>query len=156
MAVVAAVGIQPLAGQFPDAVGDAVEEVAVVRHHHHAAAPLQQHAFQPFGGLQIEMVGRLVHQQQVRFLQEQASQQAAGALPAAQVRQRQVMLGRGKSQPGQHLADAQFPVVAAGRFESCLQRSILGQRLLIGQRISHLLFQAAQLVGAAHETGKLG
>ena len=71
VAVVAPIRFQPAKGHVPDAGGDLVQEVAVVGHHHQAAGPLQQRPLQPFQGLQIEVVGGFVQQQQVRLLQQE-------------------------------------------------------------------------------------
>jgi len=104
---------------------------------------------QPFGGVQIQMIGRLVHQQQVGLLQDQPGQQAARPLPAAEMGQRHVVLGRGEAQSGEHLAHAQLPLVAAGGLERRLARAIVGQRGLVVSGIGHALLQMVQRLGLA-------
>jgi hypothetical protein len=85
-----------------------VKEVAVVGHHHHRALPAIQIAFQPLDGLQIQVVGRLVQQQQastrrVGEFQEEAGQKCACLLAATQVRQGHVVLFRWEAQAYQHM-----------------------------------------------------
>ncbi len=51
--------------EFDDPGGNAVQERAVVRDRDHAAWKCQQQLFQPFDGIHIEVVGRLVEEQYV-------------------------------------------------------------------------------------------
>ena len=55
---------------FPreDMRGDAVEEPTVVGDHHSAARELEQRVFEGFQGLDVQIVGGLVEQQQVAAL----------------------------------------------------------------------------------------
>jgi len=55
--------------QLEDPLGDVVQEVAIVRDGHDRARVFLEMAFEPRDGLGIEMVGRLVEQQQVGFLE---------------------------------------------------------------------------------------
>ena len=47
-----------------------VEEVAVVAHHKHRVLKVAEIVFQPFHGFEVEVVGRFVEQQVVRFAKE--------------------------------------------------------------------------------------
>ncbi len=84
-AIVAGVLLQPPEGQFPHPAHHPVQEVAVVGHDHQAARPPDQVALQPLQGGQVQIVGRLVEEEKIGFLQEQPGQEGAGLLPAAQV-----------------------------------------------------------------------
>ena len=61
---------------------DAVEEPAVVADHHRAAGERQQRLFERAQRVDVEVVGRLVEQQQVRAALEQLRQMHAVALAA--------------------------------------------------------------------------
>ena len=52
---------------FNDFGTDTVEEVTVVRHHEQTEVCAAQVIFQPFSHIKIEMVGRLIQNQQVRL-----------------------------------------------------------------------------------------
>ena len=80
--VVAAVEVDALVPDLDDAIDGDVEKVAVVRDQHVGEGILQQIFFQPVAGFEIEMVGGLVEQQQVRLRQQQLGQRNAH-LPAA-------------------------------------------------------------------------
>ncbi len=63
--VVAIVERQALAVQVQDLADGAVEEVAVVAHKKHRAGVSLQEALQPDRRFQVQVIGRLVQQQQV-------------------------------------------------------------------------------------------
>ena len=71
--------------EFQRPTRDAVEEVAVVGDEDHAAGIVFEVMLQPVGGLGVEMVGRLVEQQDVRPRQQQLRQRHAPPLAAGQV-----------------------------------------------------------------------
>ena len=87
-----------------------VQEPAVMGDHEHRAAPRGQMPRQPVDALDVEVVGRLVEQQQLRRVQQQPGERDAPALAAAQRRDRRVQPGRQPpqlhpaQQPGQHVA----------------------------------------------------
>jgi hypothetical protein len=66
--------------ELEDPAGDVVEEVAVVRDRHDRALVLLEVAFEPRDALGVEVVRRLVEQQQVRCLQQQPAQRDTAAL----------------------------------------------------------------------------
>ena len=72
--VVARVEVDDAAVEVGDMRGHAVEEVAVVADDHEGAGPAQQELLQPEEALQVEMVGGLVHEQQVRLLEQQTGE----------------------------------------------------------------------------------
>ena len=84
--VVALVGDAAAAVDLQDPAGDVVEEVAVVGDDQHRARVVAQRPLQPGDALGVQVVGRLVEQQQVRLLEQQAAQRDAAALAARQVR----------------------------------------------------------------------
>src|SRR4029079_7967999 len=66
-------------------VHDIVEEVAVVGDEDDIAGIVDKMFFKPLHALGVEMVGRLVEQQYVGFLEQQAGQRDASLLAARQV-----------------------------------------------------------------------
>ena len=70
--------------QVDDVGAHGVEKVARVRHHDHRAVPLQQLVLQPQHGVQVQVVGGLVQQQNVR-LHEQRTRQRHAHAPACTV-----------------------------------------------------------------------
>ncbi len=66
------------------AVGDPVEEVAVVADHDHRRTACGEEVLEPLGGLDIEMVRRLVQKHQFRLGQEQLQQHEPVLLAAAE------------------------------------------------------------------------
>ena len=65
--VISFIRINLLVVYFDDFRADTIEEITVVRHHQQAQIGTVQVFFQPFGHIEIQVVGRLVQNQQVRF-----------------------------------------------------------------------------------------
>jgi hypothetical protein len=67
-------------------IGDAghhgIEEVPVVRHHDHGVGVLGEIALEPVASIEVQVVGRLVEEQQVRAPEQQLGEGDAH-LPAA-------------------------------------------------------------------------
>ena len=84
--VVALVGNAAAAVELEDPAGDVVEKVAVVGDDEDGARIVAQMAFEPQHRLGVEMVGRLVEQQQFRLLQQQPAQRDAAPLAAGEFR----------------------------------------------------------------------
>ena len=68
--------------ELEDPVGDVVEEVAVVRDGDDGARVLGEEALEPGDRLGVEVVGRLVEEQQVRRLEQQPAERDAAPLAA--------------------------------------------------------------------------
>ena len=81
-AVVAAVKFGPAVHDLDAALRDDVEEIAVVADRKHRALEVQDIILQPFGGVQVKVVGRLVEQQDVRILEDQPREVHARSLAA--------------------------------------------------------------------------
>ena len=71
--------------QFQNPLGDIVKEVAVVGHSNHRSLVLLQMLLQPVDALGIQMVGRLIEQQHVGFLQQQSAQSYTAALTTREI-----------------------------------------------------------------------
>ena len=83
--VVARVGRDLAAVDLGDLGDDAVHEVAVVRRHQQRAGPRLEELLEPDDRLDVEVVGRLVHQQDLGLAEEHAGHRHAH-LPAARQR----------------------------------------------------------------------
>src|SRR5579864_5380025 len=70
LVVVAGVKPETLVPDFGDLVDGDVEKIAVVRDQHERVRIVLQIFFEPVAGFEIEMVGRLIEQQQVGLLQK--------------------------------------------------------------------------------------
>ena len=71
--VIALVRNAAAAVEFENPPGDVVEEVAVVGDDQDRAGILAQMALEPVHGLGVEMIGRLVKQQEVGLLEQEAA-----------------------------------------------------------------------------------
>ena len=69
--------------ELEDPARDVVEEVAVVGHRDDGAVVLLQVPLEPRDRLGVEVVGRLVEQQQIGLAEQQAAQRDAAPLAAA-------------------------------------------------------------------------
>ena len=76
----------PAAVELQDPLGDVVEEVAIVGDRDDRARVLLQEPLQPEDRLGVEVVGRLVEQQQVGVAEEQAGERDAALLAAGERR----------------------------------------------------------------------
>ena len=124
--VVALERIAAAALDLQDPAGDVVEEVAVVGHDHHRAGVVVQRVLQPGDAFGVQVVGRLVQQQQVRLLQQQPAQRDAAPLAARQRGDRGV--GRRAAQRVQRDVDAPVEVPAVPGVDLRLQVGLLRQQ----------------------------
>ena len=72
--IVAHVALQMVAVELDNFLHRPIEKIAVVGHHDHGARIGAQGAFEPFRGRNVEMVRRLIEQEQIWFLQEDTRQ----------------------------------------------------------------------------------
>ena len=127
-AVIALPGDALAAVQLQNPAGHVVEEVTVVGHGNDRALILLQVLLQPVDGLGIEVVGRLVEQQDVGFLQQQAAQSHTAALTTAQVFGQLVALGAAQGIHGPFQAAVEVPRV--GGVDDVLQLGLTRKQLV--------------------------
>ena len=77
--------------EFVDLADKAIKEITVVAHHDERTVEIQKRLLQHILRLQVEMVGRLIENQQVHRLQQQLEDGKTGALAT---RQHLHLLGR--------------------------------------------------------------
>jgi hypothetical protein len=151
--VVAGVGLELVAVDVNDRLRDRVEEVAVVRDQEQRARVALEPVLEPQHRVEVEVVGRLVEQQQVGARRERLREVEAHAPAAREARDRVGVARVGDAQARQELgrprargvaADLLVPVVQLG--ERVAVRGVLA--LLAGERG----FDLAQLdVAVEHE-----
>ena len=117
--------------ELEDPLRDVVEEVAVVGDRDDRARVLLEEALEPVDRLGIEVVGRLVEQQQVGVAEEQPGERHATLLAAGQRRDVGVV---GRAAQGVHRdVDVALEVPGVGRGDLVLEGGLLGaDRLVVG------------------------
>ena len=124
--------------ELEDPAHHIVEEVAVVGDHQHRAGIFLEMAFQPLDALGVEVVGRLVEQQDRRLLDQQPGQRDAALLAARKIVDRPV--GRRAAQRLHR------------DFELVVERPAV-DRVDLALELAHLLHQRVEIgvvLGIAH------
>ena len=146
--VVAAVLLALAHQNLHHAGADVIKEIPVVGDDQHTAPVGGEIRLQPRQRLHIQMVGRLVEQQQVGLLQQQARQTQACLFAAAEGIDALLILRGLEAQAVEHTADHALPRIAARFLEALRQPVILGGELGkaggILVRLLHLKLQRAQ------------
>ncbi len=119
--VVALVGIEVTAVNFGDPLGDVVEEVPVVSDGEDSTGILCEVLLEPENAFGVEVVSRLVKQEQVGLLQKQLGQRHAALLTTRQVGDG-VVPGRG-TQCAHRLLQLGVEVPRVGSVDSLLQHT---------------------------------
>ena len=78
------VGDEAAARQLDDARGDAIEEIAVVRDEEARAGVAREEVLEPLDALGVEMVGRLVEDEEIRPREQRAAERDAPLFAAAE------------------------------------------------------------------------
>ena len=133
--------------QLQDPLRDVVEEVAVVGDGDDGARVLLEEPLQPLDRLGVEVVGRLVEQQQVGVLEQQPAERDAALLAAGQ-RGDVGVVGRAAQRVHRDV-DVALEVPGVGRVDPVLERGLLGaDGLVVGVRIGPLGHDGVVLVDA--------
>ena len=115
--------------ELDDPVGDLVDEVAVVADQHDRPGVLRQEAGQPLDRCQVEVVGRLVEQQDVGVLEQQPRERHPHHPAAAERADVALHVTVGESEPGEDAARLGLEPVAAERLEPMLDAAVLVHQL---------------------------
>ena len=99
---------------------DLVQEIAVMRDNENCAPVIQKIVLQPFDGIHVKMVRRLVQQHEVRSGEQQLSERNPRLLSAGQCVDRFAKFIIGKPETAQNTADLTLPGIASHLFEMCL------------------------------------
>ena len=114
--------------EFEDPAGDVVEEVAVVGDRDHRALVLLQEPFQPGDRFGVQVIGRFVQEQHVRFRQQQAAERDAPSLATGQVLHRRAPLRQAQG-VGRDVERA-IEIVAIDRGQEGLEFGLFGRQLV--------------------------
>ena len=79
--------------ELDDVAADRAQKVAIVRDQHERLGPLAQALLEVLGGVDVEVVGRLVEEQQIRLFEQHLGQLEAAALAARQRVDRALEIG---------------------------------------------------------------
>ena len=125
---------------------DRLEEPAVVRDEHDGRVERGQLALEPLEALDVEVVRRLVQQQQVGIGGERARQRGAGQLAARERVERPVEVGVPKPEPAQHRRGAVAPRPATCVLEARLRLAVAAQRRRRVVAVRHRSLEPAELL----------
>ena len=133
-----------------------LEEPAVVGDEHDGGVERLQVALEPLQRGDVEVVGRLVEQQQVGVARERAGERRARELAAGEGRERAVEVLVAEAEAVQRRVDLVAPAVAAGVLEPRLGGRVGAERGRVGRALGHrglelgqALLDRQQLLGAA-------
>ncbi len=112
--VVAAVALELAVLDVQRDVADGIEEFAVVRNHHQRAGVAREPVFQPHHGVEVQVVGRLIEQQQVGRAHQRLRQVQPHAPAAREARHRLLCLRHGEAEAEQQRLGARRGGVAVG------------------------------------------
>ena len=107
--------------QLPNLGGDPIEEDAVVRDDDQTAAEVLEVILQPLHRRQIEVVGRLVEEEQRRIGQEERRERGPHPPSARELGERAVLLRDGEAEAGEHAARLRLERVLVVELQVMLQ-----------------------------------
>jgi RNase P/RNase MRP subunit p29 len=143
--VVAGIELRLAVVQLHDARDDAVEEIAVVGDGQDGPLKFFNIALEPFHRVHIEVVRRLVEQQDIGLLEQQPREVHARFLAAGEAVEVLLPLRGGDAEAVADLVGLHVRLVAAAGLKARGKRVVLGERGLVRMR-RHLLFQLAHFV----------
>ena len=103
----------------------------------HGAAEVAEVVLQPLRGLQVQMVGGLVQQQNVRVLQDQAAQVHTGLFAAGQAVEEAGAHLVGDAQAVGHLVHCGVGIPAAQSLEAGIQLAVTPEGSVVGGALLH-------------------
>ncbi len=118
-----------------------LEEPAVVGDEHDGRVDRRQLALEPLEALDVEVVRRLVEQQQVGVAGERAAERGARQLAARERRELAVEVVIAKAEPAQNRRGTVAPVPAAGVLEPRLRLAVAAHRRLVVHAARHRLLE---------------
>ena len=121
--VAAVAGVQTRAAllQMQDVIDGAVEEFAVVRNHHQHARIAAQPLLQPQHRVEVEVIGRLVQQQQIRRRHQRSREVQPPAPAAGKLGDGFCMIVRLEAQPVQQAPGTRAAIVASHRVDAMVR-----------------------------------
>ena len=110
LAVVAFKAVQPAVVEVEQPIDGSIEEIAVVRHHHHTAAEVFQKILQHAQGLHIKVIGGFIQKENIRGLDQQATEGQPPAFTTREFADGAVLLRGGKEEAFEQLGSGQLLV----------------------------------------------
>ncbi len=147
--IVAGKTLHPAIAQLQHALGDRVEEIAIVADDQLGRAGSLGIALEPLRGGEVQMVGRLVHEQHVRTREQQPGQRDPHAPATRELHCRPVAVSIREAEAGEHAAHLGLDRVAAAPLELLLELGMAMHDLL------ELGFVELQLVDLTLERAQL-
>jgi hypothetical protein len=92
-----------------------------VRHDHAGSIERGELLLEPLETLDVEVVGRLIEEEQVRITRERACERGASELATGKGLEAPVAVGVGEAEPSDYGVRALAPGIAAGVLEACLR-----------------------------------
>ena len=130
-----------------------LEEPAVMGDEHDGGVDRGQLPLEPLEAVDVEMVRRLVEEQQVGVAGEGAAERGAGQLSAGEGGELPVEVVVAEPEPAQHRGSAVAPVPAAGVLEPRLRGPVAAHRRVVVRATLHRLLELPQLLLDADEVG---
>ena len=125
--VAAGVELELAVAQMQDGVDRIVEKLAVVADDQAVCGYFCKPRFQPKRAFKVEIVGRLVEQQQVGFREQRRRQRHAHAPAAGKFRHRAVEIGIGKAKPAEDFRRARRRAIGIDRVQPLIDvRKLFG------------------------------
>src|SRR5512138_3110583 len=152
--VVAAIIFRAADRHLEQGIAGMIEKITIMGNDDCRAVPLRKIALEPFDCPNVEVVGRLIEQQEVGVDQQQPRQMSARALSAREMIEGHFKIGWIEAESGQYLSDADLVDIAAELLEVMLERSIPVERLVPFRRVGHLRFELFQLTLHADDFSK--
>ena len=139
--------------ELEDPAGDVVEEVPVVRHRDDGALVVREEALEPCDRLRVEMVRRLVEQQQVGRREQQPAERDAAPLAAGQ--RGDVAVAFRQPQRVHRVIDGSVELPRVGAVDRVLDGRLLGEQCVevsvgLGELRGDLVEPVEQVANRAH------
>jgi hypothetical protein len=133
-----------------------LEEPAVVRDEDHGRVDRLELALEPFEAGDVEVVGRLVEEEQVGVAAESAGERGARQFASREGGEGAVEVGRREAEVARDRVEALAPGIAACVLEARLGLGVEAERRRLVVAGSHGLFEAPQLLLRRREVGGPG
>ncbi len=145
--IISGIDMQPLVPQLHRAIHRHIQKIPVMRDQHIAKRIAAQILLQPVARLQVQMVRRLVQQQQVGPRQQQLGQRNPHLPSAAELLRIALPILLVKAQAAQHIAHLRIQRIAIQQLHPALQqRESLGNRRILRPFVVQRCQRAGQLL----------
>ena len=155
-AIIAAVKLRLAVGDLDDPGNDTVQEVPVMGNGYHGATEAPDILLQPLRSVEVQVVGRLVQQQNVRVLQDQAAQIHPGLFAAGETVKQLLPHFPGNGQAVGDLIHRHVGVISAEDLEPLAESTVAPQDGGVGLPRRHTVRQLLHFLRQLLQAGKGG